>query len=115
MGLTSRKASKVVPCATGITRPLASNTESSCSAMPSALDALEQRWGNQHDSDAGVSEALVDLTDELLAERDEPERVAAPGGVVVAEARIEGGLVVLGSSYNHAVALTEHVDRAPSV
>ena len=35
MGLTSRRASKVVPCATGITRPLASNTESSFSAMPS--------------------------------------------------------------------------------
>ena len=40
MGLTSSSASKVVWCSTGITRRLASKTESSFSAMPSVLDAL---------------------------------------------------------------------------
>lgn len=34
IGLTSRNASNVVPCATGMTRLVASRTDSSLSAMP---------------------------------------------------------------------------------
>src|SRR4051812_7879740 len=49
MGLTSRRASKVVPCATGITRPVASSTDSSFSAMPSASMLL---------SSAGVTRTI---------------------------------------------------------
>jgi len=45
------------------------------------LDALEQRRGHQHDSNAGVLEPLVDLADQQLAEGDvllaEPHRRAA--------------------------------------
>ena len=79
-GLTSRRASKVVPWATGMTRSVASSANSSLSAIPSAGQALEQRRGHQHDADPGVCQSRVDLAEQRLAEADvflaEPDRRA---------------------------------------
>ena len=67
-GLTSRRASYVVSCTMGTSRSRARSAESSLSAMPSALEAAQQRRGHQHDPDPRVRQALVDGAEQRHAE-----------------------------------------------
>lgn len=79
-GPTSRRASKVVPWATGMTRSVASSAESSLSAIPSAARVLSSAGGHQHDADPGGRQPPVDLAEQRLTEADvplaEPDRCA---------------------------------------
>jgi len=68
-GLTCRRASKVVPGATGMTRSVASSAEFLI-GDPLGRQALEQRWGHQHDADPGVRQPSVDLAEQRLGEAD---------------------------------------------